>query len=215
MIHPTQLRAFIRYGSTATPWGLVTITGAVIVALLVLVSRWPDVVWPLHGSAIGLIAGVSAWSIDERCASVVDVTPRPMWWRTIARTPTSLLLVGAWTATHLAVRDRLPDHLGVLVLQGASAATCGFAIATWHRTRGRSEPGQRIAVFVCPVAVALALVRPWNNHAPHSRSGLTRTGHAPQRFGSRASCSPSSCWLPRYATMPPSGADPEESTCRT
>lgn len=120
----------------------------------------------LHGAAIGLLAGVSAWSVDERCASVVDVTPRPLWWRTLARTPAALLLLAVWDAVHLIVRDQLPERLDVLVVQGLSAAIAGFAAATWQRARVHAEPGQRIALFVCPLAVAVALARPWNDQVP-------------------------------------------------
>ena len=160
------LRAIARYSRAATPCGLVATTAGFAVGLLLIVARWPAAMWPLHGAAIGLLAGVSAWSVDERCAAIVDVAPRPLWWRTIARTPAALLLVSVWIATHLAVRDRLPDHLGVLMLQGTSAAAAGLAVATWQRTRSQSEPGQRIALFVCPAAVAIALAKPWSDQAP-------------------------------------------------
>jgi hypothetical protein len=166
MSRASQLHALGRYSRAATPWGLLTTTAAVTIGLLLVVARWPSVMWPLHGGAIGLLAGVSAWSIDERCSAVVDVAPRPLWWRTIGRTPAALLLVSGWIATHLAMRDQLPDHLGVLVLQGASAAAAGFAAATWQRTRRRPEPGQLIALFVSPAALAIALAKPWNDHAP-------------------------------------------------
>jgi hypothetical protein len=122
--------------------------------------------WPLHGATIGLLAGVSAWSVDERCSDIVDLAPRPLWWRTTARAPAALLLVAVWVAMHLSLRDRLPDHLGVLVLQGASAVIAGFAVATWQRSRGTPEPGQRFAAFICPAAVAIALAKPWNTHVP-------------------------------------------------
>lgn len=161
-----QLRALGHYSRAATPWSLLATTAVLAIGLLLVVGRWPAAMWPLHGAVIGLLAGVSAWSVDERCSAIVDVAPHPLWWRTLARTPTTLLLVSTWIATHLAVRDRLPDHLGVLVLQGTSAAAAGFAAATWQRTRSDPEPGQRIALFLCPAAVAFALAKPWNEHAP-------------------------------------------------
>lgn len=161
-----QLRALARYSRAATPWGLLATTVVLAIGLLLLVARWPGAVWPLHGSAIGLLAGVSAWSVDERCASIVDVAARPLWWRTIARTPTALTLIATWVAVHLAVRDRLPDHVGVLVFQGVSAAAAGFAVGTWQRVGRRSEPGQRIALFVSPAALAVALAKPWSEQAP-------------------------------------------------
>lgn len=160
------MRGLFRCSRSATPWALVVVTAGVTVALLLMVARWPAQVWPLHGSAVGLLAGVSAWSLDERCATVVDVAPRSLWWRTVARAPAPLLLVAVWVATHVIVRDRLPDHLGVLVLQGAGASLAGVAAAAWRRTGGVAEPGQSIALSVCPVAAAVALAKPWNEHAP-------------------------------------------------
>jgi hypothetical protein len=160
------MRSFARYSRSATPWALLATTVALTVCLLLIVSRWPAAMWPLHGAAIGLLAGISAWSVDERCSAVVDVAPRLLWWRTIARAPAALLLIAVWIATHLTVRHRLPDHLGVLVLQGASAALAGFAAATWQRARGNPEPGQRMAMFICPAGVAIALAKPWSTHVP-------------------------------------------------
>jgi hypothetical protein len=160
------MHALLRCSRAVTPWGLVVVTAAVTVGLLLMVARWPAQVWPLHGSAVGLLAGVSAWSLDERCATVVDVAPRALWWRTVARAPATVLLVSVWVTTHVLLRDRLPDHLGVLVLQGAGASIAGVAAASWRRASGVAEPGQSIALSVCPVAVALALAKPWSEHAP-------------------------------------------------
>ena len=160
------MRALVHFSRAATPWGLLATTAALTVGLLLVVAQWPAAMWPLHGATIGLLAGVSAWSADERCAAIVDVAPRPLWWRTVARTPTALLLTATWVAMHCAMHDRLPDHLGVLVLQGTSAALAGFAVATWRRTSGTPEPGQRIALFICPAALALALAKPWSVQAP-------------------------------------------------
>jgi hypothetical protein len=160
------MRSLASYSRAATPWGLCMTTAVITTVLLLLVARWPAAMWPLHGATIGLIAGVSAWSVDERCSAVVDLAPRPLWWRTVARAPAALLLVAVWVAMHLSLRDRLPDHLGVLVLQGSSAVVAGFAVATWQRSSGTPEPGQRVAMFICPAALAIALAKPWNTHAP-------------------------------------------------
>lgn len=160
------MRAFASYSRAATPWGLSATTAVLVIALVSIVARWPDAMWPLHGATIGLLAGVSAWSVDERCSAIVDLAPRPMWWRTAARAPAALFLIAVWAAMHLSLRDRLPDHLGVLVLQGVSAALAGFAVATWQRAHGNAEPGQRIAMFICPAAVATALAKPWSTHVP-------------------------------------------------
>jgi hypothetical protein len=160
------MRSLARYSRAATPWGLTVTTAVIAIVLLSIVARWPAAMWPLHGATIGLLAAVSAWSVDERCSAIVDLVPRPLWWRTVARAPAALLLVAVWVAMHLSLRDRLPDHLGVLVLQGVSAVLVGFAVATWQRTRGNPEPGQRMAMLVCPAAVAIALAKPWSTHVP-------------------------------------------------
>ena len=104
------MRSFVHYSRAATPWGLSVTTAPIATLLLAMVARWPAVTWPLHGATIGLIAGVSAWSVDERCSAIVDIAPRPLWWRTVARAPAALLLVAVWSATHLSFRDRLPDR---------------------------------------------------------------------------------------------------------
>jgi hypothetical protein len=160
------MRAELVYARAATPWVMLGVTLALIVMLLTIVARWPYTMWPLHGAAIGLIAATSAWAVDETTATIVDVAPRPMWWRSAARALTPLILGVAWAATHFAIRDRLPDRLGLLVLQGMTAAGLGFAAGVTLRARGRAEPGQWIASFVCPLALGVALAKPLNDHAP-------------------------------------------------
>jgi hypothetical protein len=142
------------------------ITLVLIVTLLTIVARWPYTMWPLHGAAIGLIAGTSAWAVDETTATIVDVAPRPLWWRIAARALTPLILAGAWTAMHFPIRDRLPHQFGLFILQGATAAALGFAAGNALRARGRAEPGQWIASFVCPLTLGVALAKPLNDHAP-------------------------------------------------
>ena len=89
-----------------------------------------------------------------------------MWWRSTGRAFTPLILAVAWTATHFVIRDRLPDQLGLFVLQGVTAAAVGFAAGIALRGRGRSEPGQWIASFVCPLTLGVALAKPLDDHAP-------------------------------------------------
>lgn len=150
----------------AVPWGLLAGTVGLVAALLAAVAHWPATVWPLHGTAIGLIAGVSAWATDERCAAIVDVAPRPLWWRSLVRATAPALLIAVWTAAHLGAHTRLPDHLDLLVLQGIVAATLGFAAATARRAVGTAEPGHRLAAVVVPVAIGLALARPASDRLP-------------------------------------------------
>jgi hypothetical protein len=160
------MRAELVYARAATSWKMLGITLALIVTLLTIVARWPYTMWPLHGAAIGLIAGTSAWAVDEATATIVDVSPRPMWWRSAVRAFTPLILAVAWTSTHFAIRDRLPDRLGLFVLEGVAAAALGFVAGGALRSRGRAEPGQWIASFVCPLTLGVALAKPLNDHVP-------------------------------------------------
>ena len=162
----TSMRAELVYARAATSWAMLGITLALIVTLLTIVARWPYTMWPLHGAAIGLIAATSAWAVDETTATIVDIAPRPMWWRSAVRAFTPLILAVAWTATHFVIRNRLPDQLDLFVLQGVAAAALGFAAGITLRSRGRSEPGQWIASFVCPLTLGVALAKPLNDHAP-------------------------------------------------
>jgi hypothetical protein len=139
---------------------------AMISTLLVVVALWPYTMWPLHGTAVGLIAGTSAWAVDETAARIVDVAPRPLWWRHVARATTPLLLAVAWASMHVVVRNRLPDHLWFFVLQGVTAAALGFATGALLRSTGRAEPGQWIASFICPLTLGVALAKPLDEHAP-------------------------------------------------
>ena len=160
------MRAELVYARAATSWRMLGITLALIVTLLTIVARWPYTMWPLHGAAIGLIAGTSAWAVDETTATIVDVSPRALWWRSAARALTPLILAVAWTAMHFAISDRLPDRVGLFILQGVAAAALGFAAGSAVRARGRAEPGQWIASFVCPLTLGVALAKPLNDHAP-------------------------------------------------
>jgi hypothetical protein len=162
----SRMRAELVYARAATSWAMLGITLALILILLTIVARWPYTMWPLHGAAIGLIAGTSAWAVDETTATIVDVAPRPMWWRHLARAITPLILTIAWTSMHVGIRDRLPDRLGLFILQGVTAAALGFAAGSALRSRGLAEPGQWIASFVCPLALGVALAKPLNDHAP-------------------------------------------------
>lgn len=164
------MRAVVRaagvHARPAVPWALLWVTSALVAGLLAAVARWPYAVWPLHGVALGLLAGTSAWAVDERCAAIVDVAPRPLWWRSVVRSVAPAVLVGVWLGGHAVGRANLPDHLDLFLLQGAAAAGLGFATATAARTAGRAEPGQRFAVMVIPITTGLALARPASDHLP-------------------------------------------------
>ena len=80
----------VRYAARAVPWVRISLAAA-LVALLMELVRWnPWVLWPLEGTAVGLLAGATAWCFDESAAVVVDVAPRGLAWRTAARTPAVL-----------------------------------------------------------------------------------------------------------------------------
>src|SRR5258705_4659676 len=91
---------FVRRGAIRGPPGIV-------IGLMGLVGRWPWIMWPLQGTALGVIAGVTAWATDEPAASVVDTLPRPPWWRTAARATVVPLMLAVWVGCLLVTRHRL------------------------------------------------------------------------------------------------------------
>lgn len=156
----------IRYAARAVPWTLVLAGCALTPALMTIVAAWPETMWPLQGTAIGLLAGVAAWSMDETAAAVVDTLPRPLPWRTVARATAIVPLALTWGGCVLIPRDRLPPHTELFLLQGLAALLFAVAFATWRRARGNAVPGTRFASFVIPVAAMLALVRPLPDRVP-------------------------------------------------
>ena len=133
---------------------------------MALVAAWPEVVWPLQGAAVGLLAGAAAWSMDETAAAVVDTLPRPLWWRTAARAAAVVPLALVWTGCVLVAGDRLPPHSELFLLQGFAAVLCAVAFVTWRRAHGEAAPGARVAAGAIAVATALALLRPLPEHLP-------------------------------------------------
>jgi hypothetical protein len=151
----------IRYMLRTTPWPMLAVGCGVVVLLMALVAQWPWVMWPLQGTAVGVVAGVTAWAMDERLAPIVDTLPRPHWWRTVARAAIAgPVLVAVYVGCLVVTRDRLPDHLGLFALQGAGAAVLALGVTAWRRRRGTAEPGVPFATYVIPIATALALIRP-------------------------------------------------------
>ena len=162
----------IRYAARAVPWSLVAAACALAPVLMAIVAAWPESMWPLQGTAVGVLAGVVAWALDERPASIVDSLPRPHWWRTVARilvvVPVTLAVAIGSLVVH---RDRLPDHLPLFVVQAVVAVVLALAVAVWRRSRGVAEPGTTFATYVIPAAAALALIRP----ARRLAAGLPRS----------------------------------------
>ena len=133
---------------------------------MAMVAAWPEVVWPLEGAAVGLLAGAAAWSMDETAAAVVDALPRPLWWRTAARAAAVVPLALVWTGSVLIAGDRLPPHGELFLLQGFTAVLAAVAFVTWRRAQGEAVPGARVGSAAIAVAVALALIRPFPDRAP-------------------------------------------------
>jgi hypothetical protein len=156
----------LRHAARAVPWSLVAAACAVVPVLLAMAAAWPDDVWPLQGIAVGLTAGVGAWCMDERAAAVVDTLPRPLWWRTVARSAALVPLAAVWTASVVAAGDRLPDHQRLFVLQGIAALVAGVAVATARRARGVAMPGLAVAPALVAAVGVVALVRPAADHVP-------------------------------------------------
>ena len=148
------------YVTRAVPWPLVAAGSATVAGLMGLVAAWPWILWPLQGTAVGVLAGTVAWSMDEPAAAVVDTLPRSLRWRTAVRALTVPLVVGVWTTSLVLMRARIPAHLGLFLLQGIGAACFALAVTAWRRSHGVPEPGRAFAALVVPVATALALARP-------------------------------------------------------
>jgi hypothetical protein len=157
----------LRYAASAVPWVRVALA-AVLVALLMELVRWkPWVLWPLEGTAVGLLAGASAWCFDESAAVVVDVAPRSLAWRSSARTPAVLGLTLVWCAVvwHAGNRALFGQSLNILV-QGLVAIAIGAGYASWRRAWGEPTPGLVLATAVIPLTSAWALVRPLETRLP-------------------------------------------------
>ncbi len=151
------------YVARAVPWTRVALAAGLVIVLMELVRWNPWVLWPLEGTAVGLLAGATAWCFDETAAAVVDSSPRGLAWRTMARSPGPLLLVVTWTAVVLHAGDETTfGHVDEIWLQGVAASLAGAAYTTWRRSCGESSPGLRFATAVVPATTAWALLRPFD-----------------------------------------------------
>jgi hypothetical protein len=156
----------IRYAARAVPWPRVCVAAALVIALMELVGRWPWQTWPLAGTAVGLLAGATAWCFDEPAAAVVDPAPRTLAWRTLARSAGVLLLAVAWAFSVGRAWDGLFGPPWVVTLQGAAAMLAGAGWATWWRAAGAACPGMPLAVAAVPLVTGWALVRPFDDVLP-------------------------------------------------
>jgi hypothetical protein len=130
--------------------------------------RWdPWVLWPLEGTAVGLLAGAAAWCFDESAAVVVDVAPRGLAWRTAARTPAVLVLTAVWCGVVAHAGDSaLFGRSAEILIEGLVALAVGSAYASCRRAWGEPVPGLLLAAAVVPVTSAWALVRPFEATLP-------------------------------------------------
>ncbi len=162
------------YLARAVPWTRVALAAGLVVVLMELVRWNPWVLWPLEGTAVGLLAGATAWCLDETSAAVVDSAPRGLAWRTMARSPGPLLLITTWTAVVLhAGGANTFGHADQIWLQGVAASFAGAAYTSWRRSGGEASPGLRFAAAVVPMTTAWALLRPLDRHLPVFPFGTT------------------------------------------
>lgn len=156
----------LRHAARGVPWWLIGATALIVPGLLALVRYDPWTLWPLQGTAVGLLAGAVGWCLDEPAAAVVDPAPRGLAWRTIARATGPACLLAAWSAGVWWARDSLYGHPWEVHGQGLAAAAVGATWVTWQRACGEANPGQRWAIAVVPVTTAWALVRPLARQLP-------------------------------------------------
>jgi hypothetical protein len=151
----------IRYAVRASPWVLLVLGCAAISGFLALVAVRPSVLWPLQGASVGVIAAIVAWSMDERCASIVDTLPRGLRWRTTARALAVIpAVLAVWIGCLVTIRPRIPDHPWLFTGQGVAIAGATLAVTVARRAAGTAEPGGPLAAAVMPLAAAVALARP-------------------------------------------------------
>jgi hypothetical protein len=155
------------YVARAVPWTRVALAAGLVVVLMELVRWDPWVLWPLEGTAVGLLAGATAWCFDETSAAVVDSAPRGLAWRTMARSPGPLLLLVTWTAVVLhSGAGTMFEHRDEIWLQGIAACLAGAAYTSWRRSCGEASPGLRFATAVVPATTAWSLLRPLDQYLP-------------------------------------------------
>lgn len=146
--------------------GVLAVAAALLPGFLVLVQHWPYALWPLQGTAVGLLAAGAVWCFDEPLAAIVDTTPRNLLWRTAARSVGVVLLVCAWSAAVAWTRSGLFGHALDVAWQGVAAVVAVGAFATWRRAAGVATPARPIAAGLVSVCVFLALARPFEDRLP-------------------------------------------------
>jgi hypothetical protein len=156
----------LRYAVRGLPCARLVAVGVLIPLLLGLVRYDPLVMWPMQGTAVGVVAAGVAWCLDERAAAVVDPTPRGVTGEILARSMGFLPITAAWAASVWWARDALFGHAWNVFVQGVAA---GLVAAGWvasRRVAGEAEPGHRLALMVVPIMTGWALIRPFDSVLP-------------------------------------------------
>jgi len=156
----------IRHAARAVPWAVIALGIGLVPLPLLIVGRWPYAMWPLQGTAVGVLAATTAWCFDEPAAAVVDTLPRHLGWRTAARCAGVLLIVAGWVLTLAGTSDGYFGHTTDVAWQGAAAMLLTVAVVTWRRSHGAATPAKAVATTVVPVAMFVALVRPFEAQLP-------------------------------------------------
>jgi hypothetical protein len=156
----------IRHAARAVPWAVVAVGIGLVPLLLLIVERWPYQMWPLQGTAVGVLAATTAWCFDEPAAAVVDTLPRHLGWRTAARCTGVLLIVVVWGLAVGQTHTGYFGHARDVAWQGVAAVLLAVAVVTWRRSRGAATPARAVAAAVVPIAMFAALVRPFEAHVP-------------------------------------------------
>jgi hypothetical protein len=156
----------LRYALRAGPAVATAVAVATTAGLLWLVEVSPPVAWPAVGMAAAMLGVAAARAFDEPAASIVDSLPRPLWWRTAARSGYPVLLAAAWCAA-VGVADVRPNgRPDVVLLQGVALILVGAAAATLLRRHGRAVPGTTVGSALLLVVTTLAVVNPAHEVLP-------------------------------------------------
>ena len=173
----------IGYAVRVLPWRLTLASCALITALMSLVAAWPWVMWPLQGTSVGLIAGAVAWAMDERAAAVVDTLPRSLRWRTTARALIVVPLLGVWIVALVLMRDRIPAHLDLFILQGSLPSQWRLPSPSGAGRTGSPNRGVPSLCSRWPPRLRLLLSVRYRTGYRCSPSGRVTTGHLAMASG--------------------------------
>jgi hypothetical protein len=116
---------------------------------------------------LGYAARAVPWTRIVLAAVVVDVAPRSLAWRTVARAPAVLGLAAVWCGVVAHAGDGgLFGRSGRVLVEGLVALAVGASYAGWRRAWGEPTPGLLLATTVVPATTVWALVRPLQESLP-------------------------------------------------